>query len=139
VVYAWNISPATARRAMDKGVAGLVSKTLPATDLVNALRTVHAGGRVVSDQKSKRGTVGGDWPGREEGLTARESEVIALITQGLSNSDIAEHSSLSINSVKSYIRSAYRKMGVTSRTNAVLWGIEHGFAPDRARRHGPDA
>ena len=79
--------------------------------------------------------VGGDWPGRAEGLTAREAEVIALITQGLSNAEIAERASLSINSVKSYIRTSYRKMGVTSRTNAVLWGLEHGFSPDRIRIH----
>lgn len=133
VVYAWNVTPAMARRAMDQGVAGYVSKTVPAQELVYALRTVHAGGRVVSGSSPKRSVVGGDWPGREEGLTAREAEVIALITQGLSNTDIASHSSLSINSVKSYIRSAYRKIGVTSRTNAVLWGVEHGFHPDRAR------
>ena len=133
VVYAWNVTPAMARRAMDQGVAGYVSKTVPAHELVYALRTVHAGGRVVTGSPPKRSVVGGDWPGREEGLTAREAEVIALITQGLSNTDIASHSSLSINSVKSYIRSAYRKIGVTSRTNAVLWGVEHGFHPDRAR------
>jgi DNA-binding CsgD family transcriptional regulator len=71
------------------------------------------------------------WPGRDAGLTAREAEVIALITQGLSNQEIAEHASLSINSVKSYIRTSYRKMGVTSRTNAVLWGLDHGFSPER--------
>jgi len=136
VVYAWNVTPAMARRAMDHGVAGYVSKTLPAHDLVTALRSVHAGGKVVSGSSAKRSIVGGDWPGREEGLTAREAEVIALITQGLSNSDIAQHSSLSINSVKSYIRSAYRKIEVTSRTNAVLWGVEHGFHHDRARVDG---
>jgi NarL family two-component system response regulator LiaR len=136
VVYAWNVTPAMARRAMEHGVSGYVSKTLPAHELVKALRTVHAGGKVVSGDVHKRGVIAGDWPGREEGLTAREAEVIALITQGLSNSDIAEHSSLSINSVKSYIRSAYRKIGVTSRTNAVLWGVEHGFHPDRARIEG---
>ena len=48
---------------------------------------------------------------------------------------------LSINSVKSYIRSTYRKIGVNSRTQAVLWGIEHGFKPDHHRidhwRGGP--
>jgi len=137
VVYAWNVTPAMARRAMDHGVSGYVSKTLPAHDLVHALRAVHAGGKVVSGSSSKRSVVGGDWPGREEGLTGREAEVIALITQGLSNSDIASHSSLSINSVKSYIRSAYRKIEVTSRTNAVLWGVEHGFHPDRARIEHP--
>ena len=90
VVYGWNVTPAIARRAMDHGVAGYVSKTLPAHELVQALRAVHAGGRVVSGNGSKRAVIGGDWPGREEGLTAREAEVIALITQGLSNSDIAE-------------------------------------------------
>jgi NarL family two-component system response regulator LiaR len=137
VVYAWNVTPPLARRAIENGVAGYVSKTLPAHELVNALRAVHAGGKVVSGDAHKRGVVAGDWPGREEGLTAREAEIIALITQGLSNSDIAEHSSLSINSVKSYIRSAYRKIGVTSRTNAVLWGVEHGFHPDRARIRSP--
>jgi DNA-binding NarL/FixJ family response regulator len=137
VVYAWNVTPPLARRAIENGVAGYVSKTLPAHELVQALHTVHAGGTVVSGDAHKRGVVAGDWPGREEGLTAREAEIIALITQGLSNTDIAEHSSLSINSVKSYIRSAYRKIGVTSRTNAVLWGVEHGFHPDRARIRQP--
>lgn len=137
VIYAWNVTPALARRAVERGIAGVVSKTLPAHELVDALRSVHGGGQVVTKQAGRRGAVGGDWPGREEGLTARESEVIALITQGLSNTDIAQQTSLSINSVKSYIRSAYRKMGVTSRTNAVLWGISHGFAPDRARLPGP--
>ena len=82
-----------------------------------------------------------DWPGRSEGLTARESETLALITQGKSNAEVAANMFLSTNSVKSYIRSTYRKIGVTSRTQAVLWGIEHGFQPDRHRidhwRGGP--
>ncbi len=94
---------------------------------------MHAGERRVSEPPPATWTVGGDWPGREEGLTARESEVIALITQGLSNAEIALEATLSINSVKTYIRTAYRKMGVLSRTNAVLWGLDHGFAPDRVR------
>ena len=58
----------------------------------------------------------------------REAEIIALITQGHTNLDIAERSHLSINSVKTYIRTAYRKMGVERRPQAVLWGVRHGFA-----------
>jgi DNA-binding CsgD family transcriptional regulator len=81
--------------------------------------------------------VGGDWPGRAEGLTHREAEVVALITQGLSNQDVAARTFLSINSVKSYIRGAYRKMGVTTRSQAVLWGVAHGFTPDRVRIKNP--
>ena len=65
---------------------------------------------------------------------AREAEIIALITRGLSNKDIAARCFLSINSVKSYIRSAYRRMGVTSRSQAVLWGVRHGMAMEPPSR-----
>jgi DNA-binding CsgD family transcriptional regulator len=97
---------------------------------------------VVSDPPGRTRSVNGaDWPGRTEGLSDRESEVLALITQGLSNADVARLTYLSPNTVKSYIRTIYRKIGVASRTQAVLWGISNGFAPDRHRidhwRGGP--
>ena len=80
----------------------------------------------------------GDWPGRDRGLSAREAEVIALITQGLGNDEIADRIYTSINTVKTYIRTAYRKIGVNSRTRAVLWGVDHGFRPDTIRARAPD-
>ena len=58
----------------------------------------------------------------------REAEVIALIAQGMSNQDIAHTLALSTNTIKSYIRSAYRRMNVTSRSTAILWAVDHGFA-----------
>lgn len=57
----------------------------------------------------------------------------ALITLGLSNLAIAERTRLSINSVKTYIRTTYRTMGVTSRSQAILWGLEHGLSPRPGR------
>ncbi len=75
----------------------------------------------------------GDWPGRAAKLSSRESEVLALITQGYTNNDIASRSYLSINSVKSYIRSAYRKIGVERRSQAVRWGMENDMLPDTTR------
>ena len=69
----------------------------------------------------------------DEGLTEREAEIIALIARGLSNQEIADLAYLSINSVKTYIRTAYRKMGVTRRSQAVRWALEHGFVPDHLR------
>jgi DNA-binding NarL/FixJ family response regulator len=65
----------------------------------------------------------------------REAEVIALITQGMSNQDIAHTLALSTNTIKSYIRSAYRRMNVTSRSTAILWAVDHGFS--RPRYAGP--
>ena len=81
--------------------------------------------------------VGTDWPGREEGLTAREAEVLSLITSGLSNADIAVRMSLSPNSIKSYVRSGYRKIDVTTRSQAVLWGISHGMGTAQPRQARP--
>ena len=92
-----------------------------------------------SETESISTVVAGEWPGQEAGLSARESEIIALITKGLTNQEIAERAYLSINSVKSYIRSAYRKIGVTRRSQAVAWGMQNGFEPDRVRRvESPD-
>ena len=142
VVYTWNFHPDLVASARDKGASGYLSKTLAARDLVAALEAVHAGQEVVSDPPPRaRAAVGLDWPGRQEGLTDREAEILALITQGKSNADVARLTFLSPNTVKSYIRSVYRKIEVTSRTQAVLWGVDHGFTPDHHRidhwRGGP--
>jgi DNA-binding NarL/FixJ family response regulator len=134
VVYTWNFHPDLVTRACRLGASGYLSKTLPARELVAALEAVHAGEIVVSTPPGKdRRVVGLDWPGRGEGLTDRESEILALITQGRSNAEVAELTFLSPNTVKSYIRNVYRKIGVSSRTQAVLWGVRHGFTPDHHR------
>jgi len=134
VVYTWNFHPALVDSALDQGVHGYLSKTLPARDLVSALETVHAGETVVSEApRAGESTRALDWPGKSEGLSDRESEILALITQGKSNAEVATLTHLSPNTVKSYIRSFYRKIGATSRTRAVLWGVDHGFTPDHHR------
>ncbi len=66
---------------------------------------------------------------RDYDLTPREAEILSLVTQGLTNSEIGGQLYLSINSVKTYIRAAYRKIEVTRRAQAVAWGMEHGLAP----------
>jgi DNA-binding NarL/FixJ family response regulator len=142
VVYTWNFHPDLVASARDKGVSGYLSKTLAARELVAAIEEVHAGNEVISEPPPRAHIAGGlDWPGRGEGLTDRESEILALITQGKSNADVARLMFLSPNTVKSYIRSVYRKIDVDSRTRAVLWGVEHGFTPDHNRiahwRGGP--
>lgn len=138
-VYTWNFQPWLTRDTLAQGVSGYLSKSLSASELVDALLLVHSGRRVCSPDPGRRPVVGGDWPGREEGLTAREAEVLSLITMGMSNQEIAERTFLSLNSIKSYIRSCYRKIDVDSRTKAVLWGVAHGLRPDRLRIAGSPA
>jgi DNA-binding NarL/FixJ family response regulator len=136
VVYTWAFAPHLIEAALAKGAQGYLSKRLSAQELADSLVTIHGGEVIVSEDPSRARHVDGhDWPGRRQGLTERESEVIALVTQGHSNSRIAEIMYLSPSSIKMYIRSSYRKMGVSSRTQALLWGLENGF---EARSHQID-
>jgi DNA-binding NarL/FixJ family response regulator len=82
-VYTWNFHPALIESALAKGARGYLSKTLPAGDLVAAIEAIAVGDIVISEPPGRsRPAAGLEWPGRAEGLTDREAEVLALITQG---------------------------------------------------------
>lgn len=133
VAFSWNTEPELVKRALEIGVAGYIAKTVSAEELVDLIERVHGGEQVVPPIDLVEGSFG-TWPGREHGLTGREAEILALITQGLSNAEIAQRVYLGVNTVKTHIRTAYRKIGVVRRAEAVLWGIDHGFRPDVERR-----
>jgi NarL family two-component system response regulator LiaR len=136
VLYTWHLEEEVVSEALSKGAHGCLSKAMPADELVRAIEEVHAGSVVVSKDPGPDAPVTPqEWPGKEHGLSPRESEVLALIAQGLSNQEIADRAYLSINSIKTYIRSCYRKIGVTRRTQAVLWATDHGFLPHPSRIH----
>src|SRR5215207_8794717 len=138
VIYSWNLRPALIEEAMAGGASGYLSKVLTGPEIVRALERIMSGETVIltGDNETSVGGVG-DWPGRSAGLSPREAEVMALITQGLSNQEIADRAYLSINSVKTYIRSAYQKIGVRTRTQALLWAVDNGFKPDTLRTLDP--
>ena len=123
VIYSRDMRPDLRARAIARGVDGWVSMSLHAAELVEAIERI-ADGKPTEDQI--------DWIGHEAGLSPREVEVLTLITQGLSNQDIADRLFLTINTLKSHIRQAYKKIGVTSRAQAVAWCMQHGFAPPDA-------
>lgn len=60
-------------------------------------------------------------------LSPREVDVLRLITNCYSNQQISETLYLSLNSVKTYIRGAYRRIGAPTRSHAVIWGVMHGL------------
>jgi DNA-binding NarL/FixJ family response regulator len=133
IAFSWAVGDDVAMRARAQGAAGLLSKDLPIPRLLAAIRAIHAGDRLDYTVTVADGPDTGRSARRPDGLTAREVEMLELITQGLSNDEIARTLYLSINSVKTYIRTAYRKIGVTRRPQAVLWGVHHGFAADPPR------
>ena len=137
VVFSWNDQPELVARTIARGAAGYLSKALTAKELVEAIQAVQAGEVVVPQGVHATDVLPAtEWPGHDAGLSAREAEILALITQGYSNREIAERSYLCINSVKTYIRAAYRKIGVSRRSQAVVWGLTHGFATQSDRRAG---
>ncbi len=147
VVFCWQFDQELVRQSLAAGASGVVSKTVGTAALVGHLESVVAGGQVVDrgdgatapDLSPDPRPLGRDWPGSEHGLTMREGEMISLVCLGLSNGEICSLLFLSLNSVKSYIRTAYAKIGVTSRSQAVIWGIDHGMRPAASRQDGNDS
>jgi two-component system, NarL family, response regulator LiaR len=138
VIFSWNLRPELIRKAIAGGASGYLSKVLTGPVIVEALERIMAGETVImtGDHETSVGGAG-DWPGRSAGLSSREAEMIALIASGLTNQEIAERACLGANTVKTYIRSAYRKIGVERRSQAVLWAVENGFRHDTARTLDP--
>lgn len=124
LLYGRGLPVSQVERGLARGCVGHVDLRASAREL---LRAVEAAGRPAPRADVAPRAVPRDWPGGEHGLSRRESDVLRLISAGLTNDAIAERSGLSLNTVKSYIRSAYRKVGLTRRSEAVRWGIEHGF------------
>lgn len=134
-VYTWNFSPALLERAFELGATSYLSKGLSGSELADAVVATGRGERVVADGGAVgRPEVGRRWPGRDRGLTEREAEVLTHIAQGKRTREIAESLYLSVNSIKTHTQHLYRKIGVTSRTEAALWGVDHGFRPERDSR-----
>ncbi len=123
VVYSWDDYPEEAARRA--GAAGYLSKTLDSHELVAAIVALHDGDRPRAVEGEGESVM--TWPGQVLGLTQREAEMLSYVTRGLTNEEIAGHSYLSINTVKTYLRTAYAKIGVRNRAQAVAWGYRHGF------------
>lgn len=126
-VFSYRSSPDALRDAVRRGAAGFVSKDWTARQLVTAFEAAIEGRRGDGPQHANGRTIVPIEPetGPEVALSPRECELLQLVAQGLTNDDIADLMSISVNSVKSYVRSAYRKIGVSRRTQAVLWVLDH--------------
>lgn len=105
------------RSAVEHGVAGCVALDVEPAELAHALDRVAAGKRL-----------DGAASGPASPLSKREAEILRMAFEGLSNADIAGALFISPNTLKSHIRSAYQKLGVHSRAQAVLWVSRNGFA-----------
>lgn len=111
----------TLQRAMAAGAEGYVPKTAPAAELLEALRIVGAGGSYISPELAHKvmELASGRRIGPGGGLTERELEILELLAHGERAGDIAEALFLSVKTVKNHLTRIYRKLGVSSASQAV--------------------
>jgi DNA-binding NarL/FixJ family response regulator len=125
-VYTLSWTPELVRWSLDAGASGVLSKSLRAGDLATALDRIAQGQSVVDPgpgTPSKHEDR--PWPGRTLRLTERESEVLALAGSGLTNDEIAATLHLGVNTIKTHLRSAYRKAGLRNRSAAVAFTLRN--------------
>ncbi len=121
---------------LEAGAAGYLLKSSRAAELVGAIRAVSAGESVLSPTVAARllaraassSPAEGSASGRgEELLTERELEILRLAARGMGNKEVARQLSLSVPTVKAHLVNIFNKMGVGSRTEAVLQAVRRGW------------
>lgn len=122
IVVSGNDDPATMSEARLAGAAGYVPKSAPGDVLVQAIRLVMAGGTYLPAAAALRHSMSlGSTPADPIGepLTSRQLRVLRLLTQGLSNKQIARDLEISEITVKAHVSAIFRKLGVSNRTQAA--------------------
>lgn len=113
--------PGYLRRALEAGASGYLLKDAPATRLADAIRRVHAGGRVVDPELAAEA-----WDG-DDPLTDRERQVLRLAGEGQSGAEIAGALALSEGTVRNYLSEAIAKVGAKNRVDAARIARQKGW------------
>ncbi|MFB7255953.1 MULTISPECIES: response regulator [Streptomyces] len=121
--------------ALRAGASGFLLKDASADQLAEAVRVVAAGEALLSPNITKRlitefsrlGAPRAPSRARIEALTERETEVLSLIAQGLSNAEISEHLVLAEQTVKTHVSRILVKLGLRDRTQAAVFAYETGL------------
>lgn len=119
VLYTWDLPKEFSNDIDMRAIDGVIMKSTTGSELVEALERVHTGEFVGSKVVDERdlGTT----------LTEREREVLALLSEGATNREIADELYLSIDTVKTHVRKVFSKLGVGNRTQAAIVARDYGL------------
>jgi DNA-binding NarL/FixJ family response regulator len=117
---------------LEAGAAGYLLKGIRTQELIDAIRAVYAGESVlhpvIASRVIRRAVTPAGTDARAvEPLSDREMEILKLAARGISNKDIAEQLFLSPRTVQVHLGNIFNKLGVASRTEAVLYGLKRGW------------
>ncbi|MCW2688673.1 MAG: two component transcriptional regulator, LuxR family [Mycobacterium sp.] len=121
-------------QALRVGASGYLLKSISSDELVRQLEMVRTGATAIDPGLAARAVdtaarMSRDefWPGARQGLSQRESEILSYVVSGLSNRGIANKLVIGDETVKSHLRSIYRKLGVGDRAGAVATALREGI------------
>jgi len=119
--------------ALQAGAEGYLLKDLPPDQLIQAIKGTMKGNAYIDPKVTKkvikqaRSTTDYIESQRDFDLTEREREILVLIAHGLSNADVAEQLFLSEGTIRNYTKSIFKKLEVTTRTQAAVLAIKYGL------------
>ena len=117
-------------RALEAGVRGYLLKEMVHTEIVRAIRIVHAGKRFIPQEVTQQ--LNGYFP--EVALTPREVEVLSLVARGFGNKEVGDVLGTAPGTVKAHVQSILSKLGAKDRTHAVTIALRRGII----HLHSPD-
>ncbi len=117
-------------RALEAGVRGYLLKEMVHTEVIRAIRIVHAGKRFIPLEVSQQ--VNGFFP--EVALTPREIDVLTLVARGFGNKEVGDMLGTASGTVKAHVQSILSKLGAKDRTHAVTIALRRGII----HLHSPD-
>ena len=119
---------------LEMGVAGYLLKTASGEELIRAVESVYKGESIldnaITNKVIHRFVKSGEKPPdikQHEALSERELEILKLAAKGLNNKEIADQIFLSRRTIEGYLRSVFNKLGVGSRTEAVIHSLKMGW------------
>jgi DNA-binding NarL/FixJ family response regulator len=134
-LFSLDLRPALVEEAREAGVWSFISKLLPASEVVSAIEQIASGEDVFAppparDPAARSALDTLDWPGRQQGLSERESEVLVLVGEGLTNIEIARTLYLSVETVKTHVSTVITKLDVRNRVQAATFVVTNISRPD---------
>jgi len=138
VLFSFSDHPQAVRRAMRAGAPGFISKAVSAPQITDGIVAAARGERVVLTRRFQGAAIDEAlrWPGREIGLTERESELLSLLPTGMTNRELGVHLYVSENTVKTQLRHLYAKLNVRNRAQAASLAGQ-GILGDRRSQTEP--
>lgn len=119
--------------AMEAGASGYMLKTSSASEIADAIRSAYEGDTVFEEEVTQKIIERDHMPQEyllHDDLTNRETEILQLIAQGLSNQEIADECFITLKTVKTHVSNILSKLDVSDRTQATIYAFKHDLVDD---------